>query len=702
MISLVLAFCIQQISLKDVHIVAMPLDKAVTQLSKLYNSPMDVSNLLKDKIIIIDATQVAESEVRDQIAKTINASWERKEGLWHLTKSAKQQREDLDKAAAIRSRFLKKTLEIRKKSLDEKPNVTSASATQLFHQLRNEEKKAQEDRNQMGPPGPSPNGYGLPNHRLMSRFLLKFGAERIAAIPNGHRAVFALHPNPMQLPIGTDISEILAKYQREQNTWENAVFPLLKDQEGIDQNQGIRVQHFQSSQQMGFGLDSSFGRISPDLKDLLFTVYCSQDGSYQFQLIGISQGEDRNAMIQIKGTTLEGAFAGMSAGDFEINPVEGFKLSQESEDFKNFRENNFLKVPETRRSPLLAKLADPVSRDPLSFGLTEAFIFDAKRLKRNIVALVSDSQLNIFEPLYGDMLFQEKFKSILQDFISVDEKWIRMFAPPYSEPNLPRSELKRLIANVRANKKVGIFDRAAIASYRPRTNAYSYVEGLLDRFAESESGGYNDSDALKLIGLLSESEQLAASRPNGIPYRLLNSKAQQHLFECCFFNENNRVWFVTPKKRPEYSYMVNEPTALAPKGIANNAALRIHVNVSTEIKEASDKGSSNISNDANGWGQVMYQVDHPEDDPGNIFTFDRARKLYLVTKTTYEFKLQVNDDCQWQSTLSSSEKQGSNTFTINSLPDYLKAEFEAGYKAAENAAKIRKERLKNKGGGGES
>ena len=113
MLTFTFALCVQQAVLKDVHIPAMPLEKAVAHLATIYNSPMDISTLLKGKVILIDATQVSESEVREQIGKTLNASWEKKEGFLHLTKTAKQQKEDENREVNIRLRFLKKTFEIR-------------------------------------------------------------------------------------------------------------------------------------------------------------------------------------------------------------------------------------------------------------------------------------------------------------------------------------------------------------------------------------------------------------------------------------------------------------------------------------------------------------------------------------------------------------------------------------------------------------
>ena len=700
MISLTLALCLYQAPLKDVHIGAMPLEKAVAQLSNIYHSPMDISTLLRGKVIIIEANQVSESEVRDQIAKTVNASWEKKENLWHLTKSAKQQEQDVQRGVAMRSRFLKKTIEIRQKSLQDKPELTPTSAIQMFHQLRNEEKKAQDDKNYMQPPGPSAAGYGMPNHRFLSRFLLKFGPDRIAAIPNGHRAVFALHPNAMQMPMGIDIDDLLAKYRAEQDTWLNSAGPLMREVEGVDQTNGERISHIGNSQQLGYDLESSFGSMPPELKDVLFSVYCSDDGAYQFRIVGIPQGEALNIMYDIKGTTFEGAFAGMEASDFQDKPVEGFRLSQETDDFKHFFENGFEQVPLDRQKGLLTKLSDPVTRDPLSYGLTEALVFDAKRTKHNIVALGFDSQLNVFQPIFGDMLFQPRFRDLLQDFVSTDEKWIRMFEPPFSEPNLPRIEFKRLIANARESKKVSIFDRAAIAAYKNRNSAVSYTERLLDKFAEVSEENNSNPDALKLVGLLTEGERQVAFSGNGVRFGQLNLKAQQHLFECCFFNEHIRLQFIDQTKRPKSNAIASEPTYLLPTGIPNNAILQVSQKVKAMIKNPDDPDHGNLMTDAFGWGETIYQAEHPEDYPRSTYKFDKKRKLFRIQETIYDFKLRLGQNCEWQATMSSAERVGTDMFTIDSLPDDLKFDFEAGYKAAAESAKLRREQAKKNGGGG--
>ncbi len=436
MISLAFAITLAQAPLKDVRIVAAPLDKVVSQLSALYHSPMDVSNLLKEKIVLIDATQVSESEVREQIAKTVNATWEKKGDIWHLTKTAKQQKEDENREANIRLRFLKKTFEIRQKALDQNPELTKPLAIQVFLKLKNDEEQRRANPNQMQRPGPSPTSYGLPGQRFLTRFLLKFGMNRIAAIPNGHRVVFAMHPNAMQSDMGIDIADSVSKYRSEQDFWRKTMEPILTDKEGL--GKGSEEEKMVSYTKLGDEINSSFGTMPTDLKDILFTVFCSEDGAYDFKIIGIPKGEEPNFSYKIDGTSYEGAFAGMEASDFETKPVEGFRLSQESEDFKNFRENQIAKIPESRRAAVLEKLADPVRRDPLSYALTESLVFDMRRFKHNLIAVVGDNLVNIAEPIYGDMIFGSKHFDIFQDFFFKDDKWVRMMETPFPEQNIPR------------------------------------------------------------------------------------------------------------------------------------------------------------------------------------------------------------------------------------------------------------------------
>ncbi|MBS1700355.1 MAG: hypothetical protein JST12_01725 [Armatimonadetes bacterium] len=690
MTTLLLGFALGQTVLKDVHIAAMPLDKALDQLGQIYRSPMDVSVALKDKVILVDADQVSEQEVRDQIAKTINGYWEKKENTWHLTKSEKEFKQDDARVIKIRRRFLQKTLEMRESSLAENEKYSPQLATQTFHQLVNEEKNR--DPNGMGPPGPTPASYKLPHQRLFSQVLKLFGVDRIAAIPNGHRVVYALHPNKMQQPMDLDLTDLLDAYHKEELVWMDAVKPIA--QNPASDGKPVRQYVETGADDYSSELQKSFGVLPDNLANILFTVYCSEDGSYQMRLIGIPATKDVPP-YQIGGTSFEGAFAGMSQEDFQLKPVEGFKLSPDADDFRRFFESRIAGTSNADMKKLAAKFADPMAKDPLAYGFTETMVFDSRRTHHNVVACVSDSSLNIFEPFFGQVIFEAPNSDLVKDMADFDGKWVRIPYFPGQDENIPRRQLKNLIARVRQKKTVDLFDRAEIAASRRRTNSVSYIERLLDSFGSSVTDSGGDDDTLKIIGLLTSTEQAAAFRPAGIAYSQLNERLRAHLFECCFDNQTCRL-----QSDDRSANQLYEATQIAPNGIPADAVFKVVPETHVEVKAADEKNAYGLMTDPKGWGSTKYQLEHPEDFLGTNFTLDKKHPLYKVDVSTYNIQLNLSPTVKWSSTLRNVVRTDSSTFTMDTFPDDLKADFDAGYKLAAEQAKVRRERRQKSGGGG--
>ena len=601
------------------------------------------------------------------------------------------------KKVVMRSRFLKKTFQVRKKSLDEKPELTTTAAQQMFHRMKNEADQDAKNGNRMRKPGPSVAGYGIPNQRFLSRFLLTFGLDRIAAIPNGHRQVFALHPNAMQSEMGVDISDIITKYRAEQDLWRKSVQPILEDKEGL--GKGSEQERMAAYESLGDELNKSFGGLPLELRDILFTVYCSEDGAYDLKIIGLPKGKSDHISYDVSGTSFEGAFADLDSSDFVEKPIEGFRLSDEAEDFKNFYSSEFSKIPDPRKASFMAKVSDPVKKDPLAYAYSESQAFIAQHTKHNVVAMVGDEQMNQFEPAMISFLFSPRFKDILQDFASVDEKWIRMFEFPFSQPNYPRSDLKRLISNVKANKRVGLYDRAAIAATQNRTRSSSQIESLLERFAPSDQRGNYDLDALKIIGLLSESERNAAFGETGIRYAQLNQALQRHLFECCYFNSYNKLTFIDVGHQP-LSENEAGPTFLAPFGITPDARFKVVVSKRGLIQASTSLNQDLLSLSARGWGALKYQSEHPEEFEDSNLKIDSKASFRRILETTYLFELRLSTKIVWTTALKDIGLSDGASFTINNFPEDLKRDFQLGYENTKSRAKERREAQKSKSGGG--
>lgn len=669
---------------KDVHLVGMPIEKLMQELSKQFGQTLIASPRLADKTLLIEASQVSLDEVKGQLAKVLNSTWEKRDDGWHLVKTDKQFKQDDDRFAQMRIGFLRKTLDLRKKSLEGNETLTKEMATQTMRQMSNEEKNRKSN---MAAPGPSAAGYCVPNQRFFSRFLAKFGLERIAAIKPGERVVFATVPNKVQQPLGFDIREEFERYQQEQKIWLK-----IAEERNNDPESGLKDLEIRSFQDNQFGLATSFGSISADCENLLFSVFCRDDGSYHMQIVGVPKPGAPDFIYFVGGTSLEGLFANMTESDFMPKEYPEFKLSPDASDFKEFFWSFHEKLSPDRFKFLTAKFADPTKTEPLAYGISESLIFDIKRRKKNLIAIMSDQNLNVFEPVFGDFLFDETKKQINEGFIGFDGTWVQFLDSPGREPNAPRLELKRIIAEVRRTGKFGLIERAQLAAIRPRTNAVSYIERFVNCFATVSSNEHYDGDALKIIGLLSSTEQAAAFSPQGVRFGDLNSKLRQHLFECCFYNSYNRLWQADYTKAIS-GVIRNEPTLMAPDGIPANAIFKVAESTEEQLKDLDEPGRQNLMATPKQWGLTKYQIDHPEDFPANYsFQFDRKRKLHRMSVRKYEMTLRPNSVCNWQGTLQSVEDAGKETFTIDTIPDDLKAEFEAGYKEAATAAANRRKR----------
>ena len=695
MISISLAFLLQKSDLKDLQLGAAPVEQIVDQLAKVYRSSMDVSPLLKGKIILIEANQVSEPEVREQVAKVLNASWERRGEVWHLLQSAKQQAHEGEAGTRMRLGLLKKTFQLREETEGSTATFSPQFAAKSFHQRMSEEKT--NDPNKSFASGITPTGYGLPDQRLMSRVLKKFGLKKISEVANGHRLVYSLKPNRMQLQLDIDIAEDIEKYKSEETLWMDTMMRLSKDQE----SRAKRTDLGQVDNRVFIGGSAendswSSHPINGDIQNLLFSIYCGMDGSYSVDLTVIPL-DKKEKILTVNANSYEGAFAGVTQSDLNPPPAPDFILSEISKDFKSFMESDIATIPASRRKASLTAFADPVTREPLSYGFSEVLQYASRKSKKNIIAILGDSSINTFDPSFCDLFFGDKLSVLTGEMIVKEGNWIRMGTYPFEEPSFPRQDLKRIIARVRANRRVGIEDRAEIAAQRPRIDSVSNIERYIERFVENGDDGGAEIDALKLIGLLSNTERQAASRKEGVLFTLLNPKLRNHLFECCFYNAQNKLHTPDYRSQDWRSLEGIEPTFTAPSGITANSVLRVIEETKNLIKSA---GEGSLKTDARGWGSTKYQVEHPGDYPGNNFTLDLKAKLHVVRQTLITFKLSISRTAEWMSLIEMNDQTDGSEFTLDTMPESMKVEFENGYKDAATAAKLRREMLKKKDGGG--
>ncbi|MBS1700354.1 MAG: hypothetical protein JST12_01720 [Armatimonadetes bacterium] len=665
MTSLLFAIAAQQAQLRDLHIPAMPLEKAVARLEAIYGSPMTISTRLKDKIIVIEAQQVSEEDVRNQLAKLLDGTWEHKDSGWHLGQSAEEQRRASRRAFDTRLKLATEMIQARRKSLESLSRYDPAILSPI--------------RKRLDDAGPSFFGihgdeYADPAQRLMTRVLLKLGPVKIAEVESDKRVVFSLRPNKMQSRLDIDISKEIDLYRRELAAWNSSQSKPKDDQ------------------------DATNTTMPDQVANILFAVYSSDNAPCDIRLY-LLPGDLTLPHLEVQASSFEAVLDQLTEEDFAPKTPKTFALSEEARDYSRFLQGGWNALAPSVRKTRIDEFANPVTRDPLSYGFTSAIINDARILDKNIIALGGDNWIRTTTSILADLKTPKAAEKIFGKLIEEEGKWIRLDPSVLGDITMSRYGIKSVIDHVRATRAMSLFDKATLAALAPRGMANSVIDDLVNGFADERAPDPGDNDALRTLGLLQPSEFNQAASPQGIRFGMLNAELKQHLISCVYDNESCSLARSPSSRIDPKSFLCQEATYLVPTGVPNQALLRLYDTPSETIQTSQVVKGQRMTLTPEGWGTVMYQLDHPKAQPDDWFkTFDPKALLYVVVTHGYTIDLSINDDCHWFSELAWSESDTQHPFAISDMPERFRAEIRKGYEA--EALRIKKEEQSKKGGGG--
>lgn len=674
MTSLLIATALLQGQTADIHLKAMPLEKVIARLDEIFHTEMTVSTLLKDKVIFVDATQVTLEDVKKQIALALDASWEFKDSGWHLGQDAKQQKIADERRRRYRTSMMQKTLELRLSTSASSAKYDEAFAAQSFHQSQ---------QNQSFIFSAGPGQYGLPEERLMTRFLAKFGADRIGAVEPGKRVVYALYPNKMQKPLDLSFDQEIAAFRQENEIWARVQEKLRNESDASLKNSGQKI----------WTPNDMAPRIPDDIGNLYFSIYADTNGLDQLRLVIVSKNPTA-PFFSTNASSAESILSKLVQEDFSKKPAEDFKLSPESTNFRSILIRDMPKLTPAEVSVYL----DPVNRDPLSFSFSESLAYDAKRLKKNIIALVGDSSMQIDSPTFTESYFDQRFMNELEGIVVQDGSWIRFNSLLLEGPTFPRGDLKLLVTNAYRTRSFRLEDFSALASKIQRWQNVNAIRNLILGFTLPDQAEEADFDAVRCLGLLEPGEQNQAMSRAGIRFGALNARLQQHLTECVFDNQNCGLDISPKSPKVHETFGSIEATLLVPAGIPSQAVFQIDQEAQTTIRIPSKDQPEGASMTAFGWGRAKYAAEHPEQVTEYNFPIDVDAPAYRDTHYTFLFHLYINDDCQWLTSLQRTVKSNDQPFSLRNLPQEFRNDYEAGYQAgAAEAQKAKDQRKKGDG-----
>ncbi len=656
----------------------MGLEKALLQIGHIYRSDLTCGVSLRNRIILVEAKDVTEASIRDRLADALDATWEQKDSGWFLTQTEAQRKVVGQRQYEYRLHSLDRLIQQRAEASETKGELNASRISDLQSRIKANE-AASQNSSKIAPPGPS---YGLPNQRFLTRILQRIGSTELAQLGPGHRMVFALHPNSIQRKINVDLSPEFARASQEQAAWLSAR-PV---------GSGGVTQIYIGSEFAGVGPRPPIQRTDPSyssslvswpnqVSNVLLAVFCDPNGIYTITVKVIPKNS--LAIFSASATTREIQMEESTSG---VKFEETFQLSSKAQQFQDWLSPFEAKPPRTVPSQnLFDEFADPAGTDPLAYGLSESMCFLAHQMGKNLVACLDDDQIFVRNPATFEQWTQQPMDPETLRHVSIDDHWITVRKDLFADTNFPRPQLKNLIASTRRLNAFALEGQAAVAASHPRRETTGVWEYFTNRFIlNTQPAEGNSDDGLKCIAYLSQNELSEALSARGIRFSKLNSMLQSHLVACVYDNLYSPLTVKESALRGLPIEFQNEPTLLVSNGISPTSTLFVETSKQILIRDEGTQTLKIGTTDPKSFGLMKYSLDHPKPNQRFGITWDANRKVSLVQQTTYTFRLDINDACYWTCSVKEATPLSNQTYTLDSLPDDIKREFDEGYRQGES------------------
>jgi hypothetical protein len=365
---------------------------------------------------------------------------------------------------------------------------------------------------------------GNPGGRAIVKFATALGADALARIGPGERAVFSTNPTRMQRPLPGSSAVIVREFLAEQRAWTSQLASSSRNGIGTFLGGGVEAQGVLLN---GTPAKTFLVVTRPAQGDVLTLSLVVADEKGRTMANGFSfltverDGAEPSpaasadgAKVELSTETLEAAklFAAAPAGTG--GPVQfwggggsrrGFSL-----DVAVFGVQGGTPRAKTP-SAWVDKLSDPVANEPLGWHVGEALLQAAKAEDRNLVAYLPDHLAVSVARTLGSSLSAGSVHSAFAaqgTKVAVEDGWTMVTPVWKAEARGTRVDRGALKALLQAGRKSGSFRLGDLAAYartaRGDSGLDSAIASLIDpAFAQDLRQVYGmNSGALKFFGLL--------------------------------------------------------------------------------------------------------------------------------------------------------------------------------------------------------
>lgn len=612
---------------------AQPLEQLLPKLGSAWGISMRAEGSLAQDVAVVSVDEVTFEDFRSRMEAAFTGSWSQEGGTWVLRRNEVKDREEAQAELARLAKRLGQAIADFVGPMRDGGTLTSQEAEDRLTRLAE-----LNDRVKAGIQTGTPVGVdmgGTPQERLMARVLKALNPGELASLPAFSRTVFSTAPNRMQRPLPPEVSRHLAAFAQEYGIWQAVVDrfrPTDEDNVFVD---------FGSSGPLKY----------PIAKLFLVASKWSDAPAVSLELKVVDQ----------KGRIVASSVAGLEAAPPPVDapeptldgdPIPFSKATLEIAAMRTglFRDPGMGMTSDDLR----AKLLNPETHDPLSFGVSEALLGLAKVEKKNLIACVPDSA---FDLTFTSPTMRASQVRHTLDFgetltLADDSNWLvaRPGWPHRSRLNrTSRSQLGQLLRELDRSSGGCLGPLSKFASATPGNGPSSIVVNYLSMSEPSIATMLDPSswELLRLYATLSPQQRQAQER---IKLRVaeLDRKARAALHRMLFFSPNSVPMgaFETAAQfeesggeaiEPDSAEMIgSEPTEAMPNGVPENATFFID-GVVAQVA-LTPGGTSYTAEDL---GMQLAMRERPELFP-YVTSAPMPAKYHLVNRTSLLMTLGFN------------------------------------------------------------
>ncbi len=573
MLSFLCLFALPHQAPIDMEMRAARLPLVVEALGEKLNQRMFCSPEIGRHVVLVKFAGVSPDEAKLRIAEAVDAEWIDRNGTQTLIRTPAKQRQLSEKWRASTEAAMQASLKEMNDRLDATPTFDLTQARKYLAELNKLDDPTDSNQSMSNWQAQQKAHQLSPGGRAISKLLMLMGAKTLATIPVG-RTVFAINPTKYQRALPNRIDGILKTWDSEQQVWQKALEanPPVPPKDG----------HLSSDPRFSKYGDHRANRV------LMVVRRYGPKSNINFMLTGYNAlGEpqfmtsvDLSPRWLIQRANIQKVLE-------EANVKGQYTLTKESQERLKFSSLEY--KDDSRPTPQqVAKFADPVGRDPLSFEHSEVLFAYAEVSKLNLVASLNDmitlpvtQRGDVTKPI--DLEGYLKYNELL-GYLQVvrEDKWLTVkLSDIDGEPDLPedRFTVRKLIQSGLQN---GFFTLEALAEYSQTADAqwnplsFNLARILLPRserlLQDMETGG------LKFYGLLSPVQQKSLRAGDPVAINTLNPKAKESLIEFALQNESRSgesgLWVKDRNVSMQSGAALQaEPTEFLARGISGDMVL---------------------------------------------------------------------------------------------------------------------------------